>query len=97
MDGAIVDTMATEVSARGLRLVQSQTISEEMEISLQLFMPGNKEPLSLKGKVVFVTDEGIQSGLGIEFVFSDDSTQDDLIAAIEKLRAQEAENSPGHK
>lgn len=51
----------------------------------KLTVPQRQEPFELLGEVVWATTEGDEAGMGIRFVYSDDSQRSDFEGVVETL------------
>ncbi len=51
----------------------------------KLTVPQRQAPFELLGEVVWATDEGDEPGMGIKFVYSDESQRDDFEGVVEAL------------
>ncbi len=69
-DGLTFSTSA-DLSQGGMFISTPEPLKEGAEISLRMYIPGNEEPVDIKGRVRWIReddDESRKSGMGIEFI-----------------------------
>ena len=76
----------SDVSAHGLFLACQEPLDLGRVVQMQVSIPGLKQLLPLKGKIVRQVSSGPTPGVGIEFVETPTEFQMLLIEAIERLR-----------
>lgn len=81
--GEGIDTRATIISIKGLKLDLDYPLSPESIVALAITLPGSAEPLRVRARVVH-SSEG-KSGIGMAFLFDSEESQAKIIEEIRRL------------
>jgi hypothetical protein len=81
--GEEIDTRATVISLKGLKLDLDHPLAPESIVALAIALPGAGEPLRVRARVVHA-NEG-KSGIGLAFLFDSEESQAKLTEAIRRM------------
>lgn len=81
--GEEIDTRATLISIKGLKLDLDYPLVPESIVALTITLPGSDEPLRVRARVVHASRG--DSGIGMAFLFDSEESQAKLIEEVRRM------------
>jgi len=92
VEGAVVETVATDISLGGLRLDWGRSPGLGTPMQFEITVPGREEPLRLAGHANHKSDK---AGLGVRFYYTSDQDEGNLAEAYAQLYLASTNSSDG--
>ena len=91
-DGHLCDAIASTVGGGGIFIEQMHPLNEGTEVSLELYMPGSRNIIPTRARVVWARRGFVQKisypGMGLKFVAISERDRAELIQFVEKFNQQ---------
>ncbi len=85
---AFFSDFSRDLNEGGIFIETDRPLEPESEVSLQFRIPGDDEPLRVRGRVAWSTRGGSRSGMGVEFEALPEEARERINDLVRRMRSR---------